>query len=78
MPVTREEFADIDEGGPGTMSSTPIFEDLCREHAEAGKAYPSARRPEHSDEGQVVAEAASAKASADSQPVWVSPEQRVA
>ncbi len=60
------------------MSSTPIFEDLCREHAEAGKAYPSANPPERADKGTLFADAASAKASADDRPVWVSPEQRVA
>ncbi len=64
------------EGGPGTVSSTPIFEELCREHAEAGKAYPSAKLPERSDERQIVAEAAPARA--DGRPVWVSPNQRVA
>ncbi len=60
------------------MSSTPIFEDLCREHAEAGKAYPSATPPERSEEGQILAESESAEAIADGRPVWVSPEQRVA
>ena len=60
------------------MSSTPIFEDLCREHAEAGKAYPSATPPERPDKGEIVAEETPAKASADSRPVWVSPNQRVA
>lgn len=76
--VTREEFADMMEGGPGTVSSTPIFEDLCREHAAAGKAYPSVTPPDRSDERQSVAEPAPVKADADGQPAWVSPNQRVA